>query len=314
MKIYFNRRPVDGPWGGGSKILSKIVTESLRRSHSVFFEEELVSNGPYDVMFCADPRDTPLISYREVLKFKQNFSKTKLVQRIGDLGTHGKPELLDLVKATSSHSDALVFPSQWAKDYLSSLHPCQYVIQNAALEDFVDSQEKCSLYDSSDCLKIVTHHWSNNQMKGFDVYEKLDNFCLERGKSAQFTFIGRKPDNIKITNHIQPLDVASLIRELPKHNFYVTASKEEAGANHVLEAMSLGLHVFYGPNGGSINEYCSNKSIGTMYTDFNHLAMLLSDQNNLKTLSKSAIDFSKRETRSTSDVSREYVDLFESFR
>ena len=23
-------------------------------------------------------------------------------------------------------------------------------------------------------LKIVTHHWSGNWMKGFDIYEKLD--------------------------------------------------------------------------------------------------------------------------------------------
>jgi hypothetical protein len=50
MKIYFNRRPVSGPWGGGSKILSKIVTEARRRSHSVFFEEELEISIPLQIL------------------------------------------------------------------------------------------------------------------------------------------------------------------------------------------------------------------------------------------------------------------------
>jgi len=311
MKIYFNRRPVSGPWGGGSKILSKIVTEARRRSHSVFFEEELETNGPYDVMFCADPRDTLTVSYRDVVEHKIKFPETKIVQRVGDLGTHGKPELFNLVNLTSKYSDVLVFPSHWAKNYLSSIHSNQQVILNAALENFVESVEKCNLYDSSSPIKIVTHHWSNNYMKGFDVYEQIDDFCARSKNNAQFTFVGRKPDHTKITNHIQPLDVPALVHELPKYNFYVTASREEAGANHVLEAMALGLHVFYGASGGSINEYCSDRNRGTMYTDVDHLKSLLSDRNFLTSVSHSSIDASKKDTRSAIDVANEYVDLFE---
>ena len=40
-----------------------------------------------------------------------------------------------------------------------------------------------------------------------------------------------------------------------------TASLEEAGANHVLEAMASGLPVLYRAGGGSINEYCKDYGI-----------------------------------------------------
>ena len=52
-----------------------------------------------------------------------------------------------------------------------------------------------------------------------------------------------------------------LAQEISKHDIYLTASKEEAGANHILEAMACGLPVIYHDQGGSINEYVGNKGI-----------------------------------------------------
>ena len=56
-------------------------------------------------------------------------------------------------------------------------------------------------------------------------------------------------------------------------NVYLTASKEEAGANHVLEAMAAGLPVLYHANGGSIINYCKN--YGLEYDSYNTLLVQL---------------------------------------
>ena len=57
--------------------------------------------------------------------------------------------------------------------------------------------------------------------------------------------------------------------ELPKYHIYLTASEEEAGANHVLEAAAAGLPIIYRNTGGSIVDYCH--SMGEVYSSFDEL-------------------------------------------
>ena len=56
---------------------------------------------------------------------------------------------------------------------------------------------------------------------------------------------------------------------LPRYDIYLTASEEEAGANHVLEGIACGLPVVYRNSGGSIVEYCD--SVGEEYADFDEM-------------------------------------------
>ena len=86
--------------------------------------------------------------------------------------------------------------------------------------------------------------------------------------------------NLEKTKKIKPIDSIGLSRELPEYDIYLTASLEEAGANHVLEAMAAGLPIIYHKDGGSIPEYCKdyglefssyedlNKKIDIMIRDF----------------------------------------------
>ena len=299
MKILFNRRPIAGPWGGGTKVLSAIIDECLIRGHSVFFEEEIMTQKHIDILFCIDPRQNLTTDFNQLLNYKKNYSKSKLIQRIGDLGTHGKPELLELVKESSRFSDILVFPSEWSRDYLGS-NKQSCIISNAPLAKFL-SPKVNKLF--SEKIKIVSHHWSNNFLKGFDVYKKLDDYCCIN--NASFCFIGRKPENVILTNYVLPQDIDGLISLLPKHDIYITASKHEAGANHVLEAMALGLPVLYHKDGGSINEYC--KDFGIQYENFEELIYILENKKEL--LQNIANNMSY--TRSSIDMAKEYVDLFE---
>ena len=298
MKIYFNRRPVQGPWGGGSKILSSIITECLNRQYQLFFEDEINTNINFDIMFCIDPRPSPLVDFGMLLRKKFMQPNVKLIQRVGDLGTHGKPEFFELIKASTQRSDILIFPSNWAKDYLNSQKK-YYIIQNAPLKEFIIDKKNNFNEDS---LNIVSHHWSDNKFKGFDIYKQLNEYCKDELK---FTFIGRKPVDLEIKNYIPPQDVKGLISELPKHDVYITASKYEAGANHVLEAMALGLPVLYHKDGGSINEYC--KDFGIQYENFEELIYILENKKEL--LQNIANNMSY--TRSSIDMAKEYVDLFE---
>ena len=48
---------------------------------------------------------------------------------------------------------------------------------------------------------------------------------------------------------------------IPKNHVYLTASTEEAGANHVVEGLACGLPILYHRNGGSIPEYVSEYGI-----------------------------------------------------
>lgn len=298
MRIYINRRPVSGPWGGGSKILRSIVDACISRDHEVIFSEQEIRNSKVDIILCVDPRPGE-VTYNDLVNVRQR-DGSLLIQRIGDLGTHGKPDLTNLLFQTMKISDHLIFPSQWAKDQLQADSNKSTVILNGADPHFVKSNRSKS---QSEQLRIVTHHWSDNVLKGFDLYQSLSKICKD-SNDLQFTYIGRKPGSIEIDRCLPPMDVDGLVEELPKHDIYVTASKWEAGANHVLEAMSMGLPVLYHKDGGSIIEYCSKH--GEQYETIDDLILLLRNSDKMRNL-LNRISYN----RTTKEVGKEYVDLME---
>jgi hypothetical protein len=296
VRIFVNRQPVKGPWGGGSKVLRAIIDEANKRGHIVSHDIRQVC----DLIFCVDPRPDKDVNFGSLLEMKKR-DKCLLIQRVGDLGFHGKPELFNLVVETIQYADHVIFPSHWAKmqSRVDSSNSC--VIQNAPIKQFIKPIKERNKFDD---FRIVSHHWSDNFMKGFDTYKILDDFC-QKNDNYTFTFIGRKPDYIDLKNHIPPQDIDGLLKHLPENNIYVTASKKEAGANHVLEAIGLGLPVFYHADGGSINEYC--EKYGCQYKDDDDLLTILSDTVAIKKL----IEKMPHYTRNSEDMAADYLDLFE---
>lgn len=268
MNIFINKVPKTTAWGGGNKTVEKLTSSLIGLGHTVINNitaEQINDINKFnelniDVIFCFDPRPNHQgIAYNNMYFMKKHFN-AKLFHRIGDIGTHGKPELLELQRQSSKLSDFLIFPSMWACNNLNSENKNYKVIENSPKEIFYDNRNVNDILEKNKNIRLVTHHWSNNPKKGFDTYSFLDE---NLGNSFKFTYIGRLPAGLKFKNasHIKPLSGPALAKELSSHDIYLTASKEEAGANHVLEAMACGLPVVYHDKGGSINEYVGNRGL-----------------------------------------------------
>ena len=310
MRIYVNRRPTPGPWGGGSKILSSIVQEAITRGHDVFLAEDVRRLDKVDVIMSIDPRDSQDVSAASVINLR-NRSNCPWIQRVGDVGTHGKPELTVAVEDALRRCDVAVFPSEWARSYVRVPESLvTKIIWNRPLPDFVGRIPRRKWMEDG-VLRVVTHHWSDNSCKGHDIYEAFSKELSVKHGDVQFTFIGRRPKEVRLSREIPPLDVPGLVEEIPRHDVYLTASRLEAGANHVLEAMGLGLPVLYRSSGGSIVEYCMGR--GIMYRDVDHLVSLLEEERDeLQRLRNDMTLGGRLAWLTTSqDTARQYVDLLE---
>jgi len=301
MKIYINRTPVIGPWGGGNKTVTVLSSRLQELGHEVVYK---LCEG-IDIIFCFDPRPNSAFEwYQHFLDYKIEHG-VKIIQRIGDLGTHGKPELMVLVGKTVLLSDFLIFPSQWAKDFLGFVQNPNVVIENAPLEEFYNNRD--THIRPLDKVKIVTHHWSTNPKKGFDYYEFLDDYLTNNDTNIEFTYIGRIPEGLKFktVNYHEPTgDNDLLSKVIAESDIYLTASEEEAGANHVLEAMACGLPVLYHQNGGSIVNYC--KDYGIEYESPQSLLKAINKMSqNYEHFKKNALKFN----RTIDDVINEYVEV-----
>lgn len=267
LTIYCNRKPVTGPWGGGNRILQSFINEARAAGHDVIFSlsDAFRDDARVDVIFCMDPRQgatSDELSHDAIMAIFPNASQRPfIVQRVGDIGTHGKPELRNLVIRTTPVSDFVIFPSEWCSTMvndslfkLGKMMNDYAVIWNSPNPAFF-AHRRVSRPIPQKNIRFVTHHWSMNPKKGFAFYNELDAWCKNNGHT--FTFYGRAPDTATFTSS-GVLDVDELARSLPMHDVYVTASEEEAGANHVLEALSCGLPILFHEDGGSIPEYVRN--------------------------------------------------------
>jgi hypothetical protein len=299
MKIYVNRKPVDGPWGGGNKTLKSLVNEL---DTAVFNLDDDV-----DVIFCVDPRPNEKgLWYQDYLNHKVKFG-SKIIQRVGDVGTHGKPDLTDLIKQSIQYSDMCIFPSQWALEYVNASDN-SIVIPNGPVSDFYEFRNTNEKVTRP--IKIVTHHWSDNDKKGFDVYSSFREYI---GEKYMFTYIGRYSNKYSRegVDYVDPLDTDELKTLLPAHDIYLTASKEEAGANHVLEAMACGLPVVYRSGGGSIDEYCLEQFGGSSYENISDLnGVLNSVVENYDTYKKKVLSYQ----RNNNDLVKEYLEIINEYR
>ena len=86
MKIFINRKPVVGPWGGGNKSVSLLHKKCAEN----FEVTTNIGDKDIDLIFCIDPRPDPSgLWYQNFLDYKNNINPNlKIKQRLGDVGSH----------------------------------------------------------------------------------------------------------------------------------------------------------------------------------------------------------------------------------
>ncbi len=151
MKVYINRKPVSGPWGGGNKKITALSNALRLLGHEVVYE---LDHPDIDVIYCHDPRPNNRGEWYQNFINHRNAHSSKIIQRVGDVGSHGKPHLLDLVRKTAVLSDFVIFPSEWSKERVGFFKENYEIIHTAPLRAFYKYRNQKDINER----KILTHH------------------------------------------------------------------------------------------------------------------------------------------------------------
>lgn len=259
MKIYFNEKPKGSPWGGGNHVLLSLVQFLKKKGYQIVFklEKEL------DLIFI---QANSKVRYKErikpLFKYKKKHPNVKILHRINvtDISKN-TTDINDLVLKTNSIADDTIFISKWLAEYYikNGFNRPYHIVYNGCNRNYFYPLKEKILDDP---IKLVTHHWSNNWMKGFDIYTKLDE-KLEEIDDLTFTYIGRYNERYypKNTELFSPLYGKELGDKLRQYDIYLTASRWEACGMHHIEGACCGLPVLYHSEGGGVNESCKNYGI-----------------------------------------------------
>ena len=101
-----------------------------------------------------------------------------------------------LLRLANYSADHTIFIASWLKDLNLIQKKANYnVILNGGNNKLFNMRNNVE-WDKKD-IKLVTHHWGGNYMKGFDVYNKLDVLLSSNKlkKKINFTYIGNLPKN-----------------------------------------------------------------------------------------------------------------------
>lgn len=267
-----NRRPVNGPWGGGNAFF-RAYHEFGERPGIEVLRDPTLSINPDTVLLVGLENDGQDIGVEQAIMYKMYVKpECLLVFRVNECDARkGTTHIDDALLAVSEHMDGTVFVSRWMQDYFNAKGwACknQAVIINGVDRSIFRPGPK----PNNGKLNIVAHHWSDNPMKGADVYEKLDELVGQCPDKFAFTYIGRHRCDFKHARVIRPLSGKALGEELGKHDVYVSASRFDPGPNHVLEALACGLPTFVHADGGGCVEFAGSHA---SYRDWDMLRAIL---------------------------------------
>lgn len=264
MKVAINYQVQDGPWGGGNRFVANLVNALQARGDRV---TKSLDFDDIDIVLMIDPRRrNPATTFGPgaiMRHLARRNPKAIAIHRINECderkGTRGMNERLKRANYAADHT---VFVAEWLRRDLAVWQDVpakrSSVILNGADSQTFHPRGHVP-WDGSEPVRLVTHHWGANRMKGFDIYERIDAMLAEphwRERIA-FTYIGNLPNGFRFTNthHIGPLDGDALADALRSSHVYVTASMFEPGSNHQNEGALCGLPILFRES-GALPEYC----------------------------------------------------------
>ena len=282
MNILLNRMPVQGPWGGGNLLVKAFCKYLPDYGHKVY--HLLDSNTLIDVIFLQDPsHGNTGISINEAIVYKKFNPNVKIVQRINECDARKDTEGVDNMLLECSHYiDATIFVSHWMKNYhMEKGWACK---KNIVIYNGVDlTHFKPSKKIKNNKINIVTHHWSDNILKGFDIYEALDKFVKDNNEFT-FSYIGRHRNTFKNTNIVDPLFGEKLGLELSKYDVYISGSRYDPGPNHILESIACEIPTYVYKEGGGCIEFAGKDHVFKSFKDLKLLLLSKDFRQNSKSL------------------------------
>ena len=261
MKIAIGARIQDGPWGGGNQFAKSLSAFLIRQGHEV---GHALDRPDLDLILLTEPRRSSASSAftdGDVWSYRARHPRTLVVHRINECDERKNTRWVNKRLAVANRcADHTVFISSWLRDLF---HGHGYpiaepsVILNGA--DRAVFRPEGPGWDGTGRLKIVTHHWSSNANKGFDIYRRFDELLAqpEFGDRFAMTYIGRVPADVTF-RHVAveaPLSGRALGESLAQHHVYLTASLNEPAGMHHIEGALCGLPLLYRTS-GALPEYC----------------------------------------------------------
>lgn len=268
--ISYNLKLEKGPYGGGNQVVKQIVErlEPLGYKFIDYLSERS------DCILMLDPRSAGpfTFGYEDIRVFLDNVKRVPCIHRINECDMRKGTDFMDKeLERASEVADFTVFVSRWLRDY----HADRWfdrarrhiVVYNGADPRAYNTRGK-RMFPGNRALRIITHHWSDNWMKGFHEYEQLDHLIHDGTiPDTELWVMGRWPHDVdwRSARLIGVTNGATQAEILKECDVYITASRWEPGANHFMEGIQCGLPVIYHEEGGGICEVASQ--CGVMFHD-----------------------------------------------
>jgi glycosyltransferase involved in cell wall biosynthesis len=273
MKISIGSKIVDGPWGGGNLFVKNLSNFLTQQGCDVFYD---LLEPDLDIILMIDPRSkftsSSTFNHKDITIYKKFINKNVLViHRINECDERKNTNNINQYYLKASQiADSVIFVSNWLRDiYLKLGMPIEKTeVILAGSDKNIFNLNNHKVWDRKSKLKIVTHHWSSHENKGFIDYKRIDNLLEKEywNSKLEFTYIGNLNKNFVFKNIkcITPLSGVDLAKEIKNHHFYFTGSLNEPSGNHHIEAAQCGLPIIYKDSGG-LPEYCNG--FGIKYID-----------------------------------------------
>ncbi len=255
MKIALGYKLKSSSWGGGNQFATSLVKASTKKGFEITYD---LKENDIDIILLTDPRSyTSIVSFGSLeIIFYLIFRNRKaiVIHRINECDERKNTRYMNrLLKLANYCADHTVFIASWLKtlDLYQKNKPYSVILNGGDKEIFKNYTNNS--WDGFSPLKIVTHHWSPNIMKGLDVYKQLDELISSSdwNKKIEFTYIGNLPKRFKFKNakHLKPMNGEKLGLELSKHHVYISASINEPAGMHHIEGVLCGLPIIFRNSG-----------------------------------------------------------------
>ena len=146
-------------------------------------------------------------------------------------------------------ASATVMQSAWCLEQALALgyHPVRPIIVHNACDPAVFFPPRHP--HPGPRIRLIATSWSDNSNKGSGLYKMLEQH-LDWDR-YEFTFVGRTQERYDQIRHLPPMGSRKLADTLRQHDVYLTASRNEACSNALIEALACGLPALYLNDGGN---------------------------------------------------------------